>query len=138
MTRNLRKAVSNAINDLDWNLISDFCTDNTQRPKNFISFVKKEMKTSIFAAVQDMIEAGLSEISITYFTITIKGDENQHVVTILFTPTKSVALEDPEAGTAEEIRTEIAVLEDMMNKAASEENFELAATLRDRIKKLAK
>lgn len=131
MTRNFRKAVNTAINDLDWNLITDFCADGKDRPK--ISDVKRDMKAIIFTAVQEMLNEGVDEVSIAYFTITIKGDENQHVVSILFTPTKSTAVENPDLSVP---KSEIAVLEGLMHNAVREENFELAATLRDRIKRL--
>jgi excinuclease UvrABC helicase subunit UvrB len=133
MTRALRKAVTDAINGLDWNLISDFCCDPAEK-KVKPTEMKKALKSAIFTAVQDMIDEGINEISITYFTITIKGDESKHVVSILFTPTKSVGLESPDDEPA--MKSEIEALEGLMRSAVQNENYELAAELRDRISSL--
>jgi excinuclease UvrABC helicase subunit UvrB len=134
MNRALRKAVNDALNGLDWNLISEFCSEPTDKIKP--TEMKKIMKGAIFTAVQDMIDENIDEISIAYFTITIKGDESKHIVSILFTPTKSIGRENPDTGPV--LKTEIYTLEELLKDAVKDENYELAATLRDRINKLKK
>lgn len=131
MNKNLRKAVNAAINGLDWAIIAEFCADQTGNKKK--ADIKKALKESIVSAINSMIASDIDEMSITLFTISIRGGEGSHIVQIAFTPTKSIATEDRSEQTDEEER---AVIEEMLEKAIKEEKYELAAALRDQLRRV--
>lgn len=157
MDKKLKEMMNEAIRCLNWDIILDYYSIHDyfeigiKKRKNVTKthkgvtkdFLIKELKSIITF----VIDGGLHEFDHDQWFIIYRNYEEIGKnglgarLEILFSPTKSVAFESevrmPDEDTDSTVM-ERDVLIKLLNKSVTEENYELSAVLRDRIKKVDK
>jgi len=102
-----------------------------------LSTIKKELKDLIMF----VIESNFNELQHDNWIISWFNKGTGYRLEVIFTPTRSLISENEEDEEDDLLNSDIVerdVLKDMMIKSVNEENYELAAVIRDRLKKLDK
>lgn len=147
MDKKIKRVIEEAMSCLDWDVIMSFYqssdyelkfTKRRERKTVTKDFIKKELRST----VTFVIESGISKFEADQWIINWRtsDDELGHMLEIIFAPTKGCSFENEgEYLTEEELSTEVQTkdhLTSLLAQKVKEEDYELAAVLRDQIKSL--
>lgn len=139
MDKKLLKLIDEVVNCLDWSIIVETYREydgDVKRPKG-INAIKRDLKNLCKYIISNNIKYFDQEQFIVKWEFV--NDKLGSKLEIIYVPTKSCAYtQEPDMELTNEpvmsVEEEIDALKRIINEAVLEENYELAAIIRDRIK----